>query len=310
MNLASVFSTFTIVSKGKPALSFIVLLLLNAYVFGQNAFDLWAIRVNWDGRTPWKYYLNVAPASMGPNALIVPQIRPANLEKGIKGELGGAYHWMDGDETYNTFARVYWPLGSKIAVEASLVPREWYTTSPAVRDERNARELEGATSGDLYLNFLIQLLEDHSSLPDIQLETGLKTASGGDLRNARYNDAAGYYFMLSLGKSWFISPRTDWKYRIYGAGGFYVWQIYTNDQQQNDAPAYGAGISISSPLWEVDQQLAGYSGYIGRGDRPLVYRAELSRNFDPLFASLVYQKGIHDFPFQSVMLTMGISISE
>lgn len=270
-------------------------------LLAQNDFDQWAVRVNWDGRTPWKYYLNIAPASMGPNALPVPEMQGGKLRPEASATVGGALHRMEGDQTHNVWINGYVPLvRGKVALETIWVPREWYAMSADLRDARRARLAEGTTSGDIYLSLLWQLWQDHNWLPDVLLGINLKTASGGDLRNARYNDAAGYYFDVSAGRSFFLDRKGEGYLRPHLMAGFYVWQIYTYDQQQNDAPLYGVGLDAGWRTWVFHTALAGYSGYIERGDQPLVARCRLRKRWGALGIEAYFQWGLHDFPYTTL----------
>ena len=53
-------------------------------------------------------WLQVAPAKMGPNALPVPEMDYAEIEKSSKLELGVHSHFMKGDTAVNLYLNIHW----------------------------------------------------------------------------------------------------------------------------------------------------------------------------------------------------------
>lgn len=273
----------------------------------QTEFDLWAERVNWDGITPWRFFLNIAPASLGPNALPVLHLQRGLIRDQAEIELRPEYHFNEGDHTYDIFLRSYLPLATdRVALEVFMVTFERYHFSDAIRDERNARveNGEGQTVGDVFISTIIQVLKDKGQFPDLALSIQLKTASGGSVEDARYTDAPAYAFDISAGKSLPFFNSSSTSIRLYGMLGFYVWQIYHLSHRQNDAIAYGTGATLSFPKWELTNDFSGYAGYTGNGDIPLIYRIDVTRKQKKLDWRVGYQVGIHDFPYQTIRLSM------
>jgi hypothetical protein len=91
--------------------------------------------------------------------------------------------------------------------------------------------------------------------------------------------------------------------RPHFTGGFYVWQTYDPLSRQNDAPLYALGLDLNIGGFELSNSLAGYYGYIGNGDRPLVYRISL-RGTEKFWRHLEFrfQEGLVDFPYRSFRL--------
>ena len=273
--------------------------------FGQSEFELWAQRVNWDGITPWKFYLTLAPGYMGPNALPVPRMQEGIIQDRSYLELRPEYYGGRGDQTYDIAGQAYYPIvPGRIGLSAYMVGYEWYQMEPSVRDFRRARASDGkgASLGDFYFTTIFSLLRDHEKWPDLAIDVNLKTASGERLRDLRYNDAAGYSMNLSFGKS-FGRDSSQLSMRIHGMIGFYIWQIFHISQQQNDALTFGLGVRIQNKKWNIHQRVSGYIGYRDERDRPLQYLVDLHRKSGMLDYGIGYTYGIRDFPYYSLRLS-------
>lgn len=284
------------------ALGITVILLSCIRLLAQD-YAWWNEKHNYDGVTHWRDYIQLSAAFMGPNALPVPDLRKGELDSLGSFQNSVFYHYSPGDRTYNWNSFLQLPLYSdKIALQAEIVPLEYFEMDTITRDLRRVRNRSGAgyAAGDVYLRTLVQLIKNQSHWPDVLLTIQLKTASGTNLSSARFTDTPGYCFDLSFGKSY---ARSNGIWRIHGQGGFYVYQLFGDGNQQNDAIHYGLGITWKNSLWQVENHLAGYYGYFGNGDRPLVNRIYVSRNFQKHWAiTLHLQSGWVDFPYQSIAL--------
>lgn len=282
--------------------SFLICHVLPAGSQGDD-YAWWNNKHHWDGITNWQYYLKYAPAYFGPNALPVPEIRTARSDSSIMFESSFDMHFGRGDKTQNIFIRLSYPFwDGRIRLELFGVPVEHFVMDTLTRDERVVRDYDarGFAAGDLYISTLIQLLRDRKSWPDIMLGITLRTASGGNLGNARYTDAPGYYFDLSAGKNFPLSR--NFQFRPYAMLGFYVYQTNRDDWRQNDAFLYGMGLSAISPQWEFSAKWGGYKGYFNDGDAPAVIRASALFKFNKLQLSLSFQQGLNDFEYSSVRI--------
>ena len=160
-------------------------------------------------------------------------------------EVRGEYHTMEGDQTKDLFARLYIPIaGGKAGVSVSGVVQEWYKTSPEVRDERHAVEVESpiACFGDVIVNCYYQVVES-ARWADLVVSANLKTASGGRLCDARYTDAASYWFDLNAGRDLWHTPDRAAFIRADVLLGFYCWMTNDSKHRQDDAILYGGGLS-------------------------------------------------------------------
>lgn len=299
-------------SRSFSTLYFLVisLIILSSFSLKGQDFSWWNETHNWDGVTPWNQYLTISPAFMGPNALPVPDMRNGLIPKYGYVKTGGELHFGTGDETQNLLADIYVPLFSdRIGIQLRSVPVEFFQMDSITRDERAVRDRDGIgrAGGDIYVSTLVQLVRNHQKWPDIDLGVHLRTASGTNLAAARYTDAPGYYFDVSVGKTFSIGEGLVKEVRPHFTGGFYVWQTYDPLNRQNDAPLYALGLDMIMGAFEIRNSLAGYYGYIGNGDRPLVYRVSLRgrKNFLK-HLEFRYQEGLTDFPFRSFRIAYRI----
>ncbi|MBB4080899.1 hypothetical protein GGR28_003538 [Lewinella aquimaris] len=270
-----------------------------------QGFGWWNDRHDWDGVSPWQNYLILSPAFMGPNALPVPHLRNGSIRQRPEFSLAAEGHFSRGDDTQNIYAELFLPLFSdRVGLRVSSVPLEHYRMTPETRDLRRARDYDarGTAYGDIYLGTHIQLLRDRAGLPDLLLTVNVRTASGTRLSAARFTDTPGYFFDLSVGKS-FALAEEKLSVRPFALVGFYVWQTYHRNNPQNDAFLYGLGAEVAYGKFELRTGMGGYSGYRGDGDHPLVYRIQLAtRRNMPLDYVLRFQQGLHDFPFSSLRI--------
>jgi hypothetical protein len=170
-------------------------------------------------------------------------------------------------------------------------------------EERHAAEpswKSGAT-GDFIISSFYRLLKDSRGTA-ITLEAGFKTASGNRLVDARYTDAATYWFDMNIGRSLYRSADHKYDISIQGLVGFYCWM--TNDivHRQNDAVVYSGGISSKIGNVTSAADAAGIFGYENNGDRPIQIRTKLDYEFSGNILSLRYKHGMKDNLYDSYSL--------
>ena len=289
----------------------VVFLLMVISVKSQDL-QWWNEKHNWDQHTHWTQYLTVSPAFFGPNALAVPEFYDGKLKNKLEFENGLFGHFSNGDKTFNCHSSLSVPIGERVAVEAYMVAVEYFELDTLTRDARAVRDFDskGFASGDVYFGTRIQIVEEHEKIPDLVLGLSFKTASGSQLKNARFTDTPGYFFDLSFGKSY----KPHWKHikmiRPFGLIGFYSWQTYMENNQQNDAAMYAAGIHFELNKIRISNSIGGYYGYLNNGDRPLVYRFRLTAGIHNSFIyKLSYQYGINDFQYQTIGLSLIYNVS-
>jgi hypothetical protein len=268
--------------------------------------DWWRKLVNWDGVTHWNKYYTYSARMMGPNALPVPEMMNGKIDKRNYIGLGGQTHFSDGDNTQNLTMRFNYNFKDVVSVGLFLVPVEFFQMSHQMKEERKVYyEYYHVNSavGDLYVNTNIQLVTEETFYFDAALRIGLKTASSGLLTPARFTDAPGYYFDVSMGKS--LNAGSDIGIKFYGLAGIYVWQTNEDGRPQNDAFLYGLGYDIEYNSIKLSNHLTGYHGYMNNGDSPLVLRFNLQKDYQRFFTQFNYQYGFRDFNYSSYEARIG-----
>ena len=249
-------------------------------------------------------YLIYSPRYFGPNAFPIPELLGGSLSNRWEVELRGEYYRMQGDKTKDIFTSLYIPVvKGRVGVNVSWVFQEWYEMSPEVRDERYAVELKSpiVCRGDVIFNFYFQALRSEKWM-DIVVSANLKTASGGRLCDARYTDAASYWFDANLGHTLWKRKDVNASIRVQALAGFYCWM--TNDvvHRQNDAFCYGAGVLGTYRGLSLDCNYAGFRGYRNNGDKPGVLRIKMSYGIGRNIISYQYKYGVKDFCYNSYSL--------
>lgn len=266
-------------------------------VKAQNS-EWWERTVRWDGVTHWSHYIKFSPAYLGPNALPVPSLTSGVADSNHSVSVLAAGHFMPGDATYNTVIRGnYCVMKKKISIDAMWVPVEFFKMRHAVKEERHVFYLAYNSSramGDIHLNFNIQLLDQDKYKNTLGARFGYRYPTSTNVEAARMTDAPGYFFDISTAGA--FSKTSRWKYMLMG--GFLVWQL-NNDMPQNDALLFGAGVEYNNKQFQFQTYVAGYSGYLGDGDKPVVARIKIGTVKQGFNWQLQLQQGMHDFRYSS-----------
>ncbi len=297
---------------------FVIFIFLTAFYqsYGQNDYEWWNEAHNYDGYTHWTNYIIYSPYYLGPNALSVPFSEKGRIKNQIELKTEYVSHFSTGDKTQNIFISLYVPIVmDKIAVEFYGVPFESYDMTYETILERRVRYLDGkgTASGDFYFSTIIQLLKKEK-LPEVALRMACRTASGNNLGSARYTDAPGYFFDISLGKDLTFGKNDDFIIRPQGMIGFYVWQMNLPDNKQNDAILYGFGADLQYKGWFLNNAIEGYSGYFGEElvpvgdkenpipfkDRPMLYRLDAGKELGWIRLSIGYQLALNHFQYDNL----------
>ena len=249
-------------------------------------------------------YLQYSPRYFGPNAFPVPELRNGITGTKWEVELRGEYHTYEGDRTKDIYTRIFVPIANgRAGYEVSYILYEYYNMTPETVTERHAAGTSWKTGahGDVLVSAFCQLLKSEK-WADIMLEGTLKTASGNRLADARYTDAATYWFNFNIGRNLFESADKTTTLRIQGLAGFYCWM--TNDQvhRQNDATTYSAGVSGIHQNLSVAADIVGFYGYKNNGDRPLQLRTKVNYEYRKNILSLRYKHGMKDCLYDSFSL--------
>ncbi|MCK5846703.1 MAG: hypothetical protein KAG84_04635 [Bacteroidales bacterium] len=283
----------------------VFLLVLVQQISAQGDFSWWNEKHDWhQGDEPWFRQMNTSAAYFGPNALPVPDMREGLISPLFKVEFRPEMHLSKGDNTYNLYTSLQIPFKGIASFEMFLVPIEYYSMDTITRDERMARSYDptGTAGGDFWFGTNFQVVKGMKYFPDIIASFYFKTASGTNLSNARYTDTPGYYALINMGKN--IISNKKIALRAFGNIGSYIWQTQSNTNSQNDAIAYGLGISAKYDMYLLRAIYTGYYGYLNIGDRPSVFRLQVGTEKEGFNWQLRYQIGIHNFDYNS----FGISL--
>lgn len=257
-----------------------------------------------DDWTEKRAYLIYSPRYFGPNAFPYPELLGGKLSSKWEVELRGDYHSMTGDKTKDLYARLYVPIaGGKAGLSVSGVLQEWYKTSETVRDERHAVEVAPPIPcfGDVIVNCYYQLLQSEK-WADIVISANIKTASGGRLCDARFTDAASYWFDAGIGRDLWRSEADGATFRMDILAGFYCWMTNDMEHRQNDAVCYGAGLAATWKHLYLKCDVVGFKGYRHNGDSPLLFRSKLEYDIKNNVVSFRYKTGFHDYLYNSYSL--------
>jgi hypothetical protein len=288
----------------KGQLLFLMILLFPFALSGQNKFIPPDPYTQWDGLTHWSRYQISAPAYLGPNALPVPIIHKARIPEKFYWLGQYEYFFGPGDQTHDFLTHFIAPIANgRVGLEFKYVPVELFSTDQIVSKTRRTmtgEATDGKSFGDIYFGTIIQLLKDKGAWPDLTFAMSCRTASGTGRENSRHTDGPGYYLDASAGDTYGKDVGFFRHLRWYVEIGFYCWQTNLDNYPQNDALLYGGGIDFDFKDFFINQSLCGYTGYMNNGDQPIVYRADIGIKIGN--ASLVagYEKGLQDFPFQSI----------
>lgn len=259
----------------------------------------------------------IAPAYFGPNAFPVPDMLDGRVQNHLRVEIAGDGYWgFYGDKTADAFARVFIPLFTdRVNLTIWMPVMEWYEMTPErqrVCRLQDSVAISGHGAGDAYFSTDIQLLRDRKYAPDIALRAACKSASGGQYGLARHYDCPGYFFDLSLGKSWYLGERQSGdkargvELRLAGSAGFLCWQ--TDNGRQNDAVMYGLQLLLKSQYVSLRTTWSGYVGWENMGDCPMVIKGRLSGHAMGFEPYVEYQYGIKDYPFHMVRVGLAYQI--
>jgi hypothetical protein len=240
------------------------------------------------------------PAYQGPNAIPVPMIGNGTIDSITHIGLTGNLHFSGGDNTQNLRLHAnYCLVKDKIAFDISWIPVEHYILSDAIKIKRHVFSkyyYDKTTSGDVYLNTNIQLLNKWRKYIQLALRIGYRFPSGGGFGSARYIDGPGYYFDISYAK-----PLNNKSLKWIGMLGFYVWQIESDMYNQNDAFLFGSGLEWKTRKITFQTSLCGYLGWMYRGgDKPVVVRSHFEKRYKRMDLIIGFQQGLHDFKYSSL----------
>lgn len=281
----------------------------------------------------------VAPLYFGPNAFPVPDMLDEAVVPTLRATLGADYACGDyGDRATSAMLRLRLPLFTTRANLAVWVPIvEGYRLTPEWKEHARIADnptMRGCEVGSAFVSTDVVVLTEARRRPLVTVRAAMKTASEDDWTTARYYDCPGYFFDAALGKGLRFRGSALRELRMAASGGFLCWQ--TDNGRQNDATMYAVGLKarFGAPAasdadrearrgieCELSQDLRGYSGWEGDGDRPMVVKTRLAVHIPLGKTSLLtsksaprstlnpfvsYEKGLRDYPFRR--LEVGLSV--
>jgi len=284
--------------KNKIVFTIVFLLIISAmtnYVKAQDDDDIWRERMK---------FLKYSPRYFGPNAFPFPELKSGRLSTKIEAELRGEYHSYEGDRTKDIFARIFIPVAEgRAGLEVNYVVYEYYNMTRETVEERFAAgtSWKSGAHGDVIVSSFYQILRSEKWM-DIMAEVALKTASGNRLADARYTDAATYWFNMNIGRDIFNSRDKKTSVRMQGYAGFYCWMTNDAVHRQNDAFTYSAGLSGSHGNITAAADIAGIYGYKNNGDRPMQIRTKVEYEYKKNIISVKYKHGMKDWLYDTFSL--------
>ena len=257
-----------------------------------------------------KAQVNYSPAFFGPNANPVPEFTDATIPERTTVSFSGDYYFGFGDSTACAQLKIEVPLLPKrISLKTWVVVGEYYSVNQPTFDRRNmSGKASGMAGGDIYVQTRIRITQESKYCPSIILNSTLKTASGTNFDQRRYFDTPGYYFDVEIGKSIHTESKIISEIRAVADLGFLCWE--TTNSTQNDAPMYGGKLILSNKLFDFENALSGYYGWINNGDAPLVYGSKLTFKRANINFFAQYQYGIKDFPYHHIQAGAAFSLAK
>lgn len=270
-------------SAPRLRLATLVCLLLAAFAKTGDAqavsdaeFAAWATRNQYQPGRDWRSYLEVAPGNMGPNALPIAPGNYGYVDSVASFGVSLSGHARTGDRTADLTLAGAYPFGERASLRVRYLLREWYELGEALALERNslAAPGRGGIDGDVHVEALFQVLQQAARRPDVTLAVRVKTASGSGLEALRFTDSPGYQFDATVAHS--CRTRVPGlRLRPFASVGFFVWQRFGRGAPQNDAYTYALGLQAHTDRLRGAVELAGYTGWTKRLDRPVALRGEL-----------------------------------
>ena len=237
-----------------------------------------------------------SPRYFGPNAFPLPELRNCFLGKRWEVEVRGEYHTYEGDQTKDIFARMFIPVAEgRAGLEVSYIFYEYYDMTPETVTERHAAgtSWKHGANGDVVFSSFYKLFKNNTRA-GLLFEASFKTASGNRVADARYTDAATYWFDLNAGYYVYKSADCLKFVSLQALSGFYCWMTNNIVHRQNDALLYSAGINAGYNNLTLQADITGFHGYKNNGDRPLVLRTKLNFEYRKNILSFRYKHGMND----------------
>ena len=239
----------------------------------------------------------------GPCAFPMPELHNGLIGDRYEIELRGEYQFYSGDKTTDMLLRVYLPFKKVAALEVSWLIYDHFKMTPETQAERYAVSATGKSwfQGDINVSAMFQVLKN-PKIMDILISANIKTASGEDVANARFTDAATYWFDANLARTIYTDEARNFSVRVNVLGGFYCWMTNKIRLRQNDAYVYGAGATVTYRNFTFTTDYTSFHGYKNDGDHPAIWRNKLNYEIKKNIISVRYNHGMIDHLYDTVSL--------
>ena len=255
--------------------------------------------------------LHYSPGYFGPNAFPAWNFTDATIPVNTYVGFSESFFFGFGDNTSSSKLTLEIPLLPEcISIKLWVDVLENFKVTEEVREKRGmvGEALAGGADGDFYVQTRIRLFKEKKIMPNVILNSTLKSASGLNFDQRRYYNTPGYYFDAELGKSFHIKSKLVSEIRGAANFGFLCWQTYYDEQ--NDAVMYGGKFILSNKIVDFENGISGYRGWMNNGDDPLVYSSKLLFKTKQINYILMYQYGIRDFPYHHIQLGFSLKLPE
>lgn len=284
--------------------SLLLLLLLVSFhhVFAQrpstdNFFHYYTVDGNYST-------LLIAPGSLGPNALPVPEILNGNVGTDMlfKFSIDNYYRDNGGDNGHTAFINIRFPVVQNfMAFELNWDLLDYFHTTNRVRDIIQLYKDDPGWEteiGDIKLTTYIQILQERKCWPAVMLSSTLKTTTGS-IYDGRHTDLPAHWHYLSIGEN--LIEGKSFKWRLNGMAGYYFWQTNERNLEQNEGPLWGLENQFNFKKLEIGAGFSGYKGWKFYGyDRPILFRTRFVLNGKKFNYFINYKTGLRDYPYSSI----------
>ena len=252
-----------------------------------------------------------APPFFGPNALPVQEVGDGKIPEYTRFGFSTDYSFGYGDKTLAWQLSAEIPLLPKyVSLKSWMIFHEFFWLTPEVCRKRDIDLSEekpsGWATGDIYFQTRISVLRETKCRPQITVNISFKTASGGKFEQRRHYDSPAYFFDAAVAKSFPINRKFLNDIRLVGNIGFLCWE--TTNSRQDDSGMYGLNLILANSFLSFENQVAGYWGRLGNGDRPLTYRTTLTYKHKYLDLFFQYQYGIMNFPYHQIRVGITVPV--
>lgn len=248
--------------------------------------------------------LLIAPGSMGPNALPVPEIMNGNVGTDFlfKFSIDNYYRDNGGDNGHTAFINIRFPVVQNfMAFELNWDLIDYFRTTNRVRDLIQLYKDDpgwGTEIGDIILTTYIQITQENKFTPAIMLSSSLKTTTGS-VFDGRHIDLPAHWHYFSLGK--YLYTNHYFKWRLNGMLGYYFWQTNERNLEQDEGPLWGLENQLNYKKLEIGTGFSGYKGWKFYGhDRPILFRSRFVVNNKKVNYFVDYKTGLRDYPYSSI----------